>query len=276
MKIDREKINLMVTDLIEQRTPNKKPYVLYFETKEPKTISIDLSKIPENGHYLVWEALEAFTRMTGLKFTETPNASNTTMRFTNIFENGNRAIIVHNSDTGKINHSKVNFQANFSHEISEEGENRVRNTLLHEIGHALGLNHPFEYFETTFKAFSDISSSQVTVMTYNYTYGTPLTPQIADIIAIQQLYGKTPQNTGDTIYGISTNLTGYLKKAFDIFMSPDPERTDVQEAEYTMTIIDNGGNDTIDFSNDVFDQNIILLPFHASIAYEKFQKDLTS
>ena len=77
--------------------------------------------------------------------------------------------------------------------------------LIHEIGHALGLDHPF-VGEITLP--TNLDAKNYTVMSYtepvnvNYrsTY-TIKTPMVYDILAIQYLYGaNTSYNTGNDIY----------------------------------------------------------------------------
>jgi hypothetical protein len=112
-------------------------------------------------------------------------------------------------------------------------------SLLHEIGHALGLKHPFED-GVTLPAQSD--SNQYTLMSYSehpfanyrsveqtlhsYSYEIeaiqPSTPMLYDIAAIQYLYGANMNYaTGDNVYSF------------------DPE------TPFFMTLWDAGGVDTI-------------------------------
>ncbi len=124
-------------------------------------------------------------------------------------------------------------------------------TLLHEIGHALGLTHPSEYnaeegvsitYEVNAQYFND--SRVFTVMTY---FGSPpvggslpgfaTTPQMHDIAAIQYLYGaNTATRTGDTIYGFNSNAgrSEFLLTAAD--------------EGAVFSIWDGGGVDTLDLS----------------------------
>ncbi|WP_335944732.1 M10 family metallopeptidase [Pseudomonas sp. G166] len=100
--------------------------------------------------------------------------------------------------------------------------------FMHEIGHALGLKHPFSKGlsnPTVLSAqFDDV---RYTIMSYNTGYSyEPTTPMLLDIAAIQSLYGANTQwQTGNTTYSWATG-----QSVFE-------------------TIWDAGGNDTIDASN---------------------------
>jgi len=100
-------------------------------------------------------------------------------------------------------------------------------TLLHEIGHALGLKHPFEG-ATVLPEQHDAYVN--TLMTYNASVVSPgswaefepTTPMLYDILALQAIYGaNNAWRTGDDTYMF------------------------VQGQSYLQTLWDAGGNDTI-------------------------------
>jgi serralysin len=123
-------------------------------------------------------------------------------------------------------------------------------TLLHEIGHALGLSHPGNYnaapnvtltYENNAEYYQD--SLQYTIMSYFASASTgavrtgfAATPLAHDIAAMQSLYGvNMATRTGDTVYGFNSNAG---RPAFDFTLNTNP----------VVAIWDAGGVDTLDFS----------------------------
>ncbi|GBF78818.1 M10 family metallopeptidase [Aphanothece sacrum] len=111
-------------------------------------------------------------------------------------------------------------------------------TLIHEIGHALGLKHSF--------ADPNILSPQLdnsnnTVMGYNFLYGdasTAATFMPFDIAALQSLYGKNQTyNSGNTTYVFTSSVDKFTVNGQSLINTTD---------NIKQTIWDGGGTDTID------------------------------
>ena len=130
----------------------------------------------------------------------------------------------------------------------------TRNTLTHEIGHALGLSHPGAYdgqSDDTQRAYAQDSKAHSVMSYYNAQSSgknlnhNPLAPMMDDISAIQHKYGANYQTRReDNTYGFNSN-TGRdyysLRNARDVA---------------NFCIWDGGGNDTLDVSG--YHQNQVI------------------
>jgi serralysin len=146
-------------------------------------------------------------------------------------------------------------------------------TYLHEIGHALGLGHAGDYdgsagFESQARFQND--SWQLSLMSYfdqdqnpyaSASFAWLVTPMMADILAIQAIYGVPSEGPafGDTVWGIGSTLGNYLD---GVFTGPTAGLRNL-----AMTIWDPKGIDSVDFSNDSFAQTVDLRPGAFSSTY---------
>ena len=141
-------------------------------------------------------------------------------------------------------------------------------TLIHEIGHALGLAHPGDYNADQNTPLSyDLAdyaqdSRQYSIMSYwdayetgaqhiNFnimSFGYAATPLVHDIAAVQAIYGADPTTrVGDTTYGFHSTAG---RSAFDLTTNVSP----------VFCIYDAGGKDTLDLSGYNTDSFISLTP----------------
>lgn len=147
-------------------------------------------------------------------------------------------------------------------------------SLLHELGHALGLKHPHEATGITGQAMETAwDNSEFTVMSYrSHSGGTlgqltagpwdlPQTYMMLDIAALQTLYGAD--------YGLRDGDTRYSWNPATGEMSIDGAAQGRPGANRVfMTVWDGGGNDTYDLSGYAGGVVVDLAPGGASITSE--------
>jgi Ca2+-binding RTX toxin-like protein len=245
--------------------------VLHYNLTNTPTISTQFgNEADSNGvaaalRPAIRDALDIYEEVLGINFVET---TSTTIGHVDLWfaddESGNYATnLPASGNSGIISHSYINLPGS----SSGPGDNYFT-TILHEIGHALGLGHQGDYNGGGQSYANDAvftnDSDQLAVMSYwnqsqnpnvNASLASPITLQTVDLLALNDLYGGqgfgySNAFNGNTIYGVGTNITAATSAAYaGLAGFADTE---------TFTIVDGSGIDTIDFSNYSANQRIDL------------------
>ena len=213
-------------------------------------------------------AFDIYEEILGIKFTEV-DSENADIAFTdNKLRNGGPDASAGWSywSSGEIGRSRINITPDWNGGPSSSvGGDYGFQTIIHEIGHVLGLGHQGNYNGTgnfsTQAVFAN-DSWQMSVMSYfsqttnpntNSTRAYIPTLMTADLVALDDkysTYGKGISNAfnGDTTYGFNTNISAKISEIYSNMKN--------LLSNSAITIVDADGIDTIDFSGFSKNQTI--------------------
>ncbi|MEM6308676.1 MAG: M10 family metallopeptidase C-terminal domain-containing protein [Pseudomonadota bacterium] len=215
-----------------------------------ESLSVSLVGLTGEGQFLARSALEAWTNVLGIEFVETPVGAQI------VFDDANSgAYASFNFSGGTITSASVNVGTSWVASYGSSLNSYSFQTYIHEIGHALGLAHAGNYNGSATYGQDNLylnDSWQQTIMSYfsqtenttiEASYAFVVTPQIGDIIAVQDLYGAAGNiRIENNVYGFNSNVGGYYDQLATL-------------SNTAFTLIDDGGVDTLDttgFSGDQY------------------------
>ena len=229
-----------------------------FNTSSSNEITVNLSGLTAAGQQLARWAMETWEMVADIDFVEVSSGEMITA------DDEDSGAFAYFPNSGSTSAGvELNVSTGWLSSSGTKLDTYSFQTYIHEFGHAIGLNHQGAYNYTgspiTYENDADFTNDswQLSVMSYfsqsentatNASFAYVTTAQMADIMAVQDLYGAAGAGSvtdGNTTYGRGSNLGNYLDEIFAAWETGQ-SNANIGGNRVAVTLYDAGGIDTID------------------------------